>query len=122
MKRILAPFMLIAVLGIGVNLLPTNGTEVEAAASTEKYVGSYTLSPSEAADVYNSMKNTGKLENLITEFLPVGSGFISNNGLTDQDVEEIEKAYHNNVGLIVTIESGALSYEGGTSFKAMVNF
>ncbi|MCD5324597.1 MULTISPECIES: hypothetical protein [Pontibacillus] len=57
--------------------------------------------------------------NFLAGLLPYGSGIIANNGFSTEDREAIEEAYHDDVGVRVTIEMAVTSYGDDVTYEPL---
>ncbi|WP_054705886.1 hypothetical protein [Bacillus sp. JCM 19041] len=104
---------------VGFSTVSTTTQQVEAS----EYQYSYNLGPDATVDIYENMNGDsfgGKAIETIEAFIPAFGSLISNNGIDTESRKEIEKAYHSNSGLKVTVEAGAYgSWNTSTSFESL---
>lgn len=116
-KKFLASFALVTFLGIGGGLF-INENQVDAAEVTGPY--SYLIPASQVPNIYHNIQgdsSIAKAMDLIQEYVPFG-GIIANDGFSTKDRQELEKAYHNNSALVVTVDPGSSPGTSATSYTA----
>lgn len=104
-------------LAIGTALLGATFTGAGTAAANDN---SYTLSPSDTQGLYYNIQGDtteAQVADFLIGLIPGNPGL--SNGMTMENRQAIELAYHNNVGVRVTVNPGTYSFDAEVRFQAL---